>query len=157
MKEFPLDVDSIYHNRPDSTLEYYTIKSTAIIGGICKSTSDILEKILLANSFLDTFNRIYFVGEMGLAAIHALGLNPGRVERSADNKGEYAKMKEFFVRLYEKSVEKGCEIKVPIDFITAPKASLESIIAHAGKADTKPKVEEEEPVTTGAKKTTGGK
>lgn len=45
---------------------------------------------------------------------------------------------------------------MPIDFITAPKASLESIVASGGKSDVKPKVEEEEPVTTGAKKT-GGK
>lgn len=125
MKEFPLDIDSIYQKTPDSTLEYFTVKATAIIGGICQSTSDILEKILLANSFLDTFNRIYFVGEMGLVAIHALGLNPGLVERSAENREEYEKMKEFFLRLYDKSIEKGCEIKIPIDFVTAPKASLE--------------------------------
>jgi len=69
---------------------------------------------LLANSFLDTFNRIYFVGEVGLAAVYALGLNPGLVERSAKNHDEYEKMKEFFVKLYEKSIEKGCEIKVPV-------------------------------------------
>ena len=62
---------------------------------------------------------------MGLVAIHALGLNPGFVERSNNNKEEYEKMKEFFLRLYEKSVTKGCEIKIPVDFITAPKASLE--------------------------------
>ena len=42
MKDFPLDINSIYFNKPDSNLEYYMIKSTAIIGGICKSTSDIL-------------------------------------------------------------------------------------------------------------------
>jgi len=55
MKEFPLDIDSIYHKKPDASLEYYTVKSSAIIGGICSSASDIIEKILLANSFLDTF------------------------------------------------------------------------------------------------------
>ena len=129
MKEFPLDINSIYFKKPDSNLEYYTIKSTAIIGGICKTTSDILEKILLANSFLDTFNRIYFVGEMGLAALYALGLNPGLVERSSKCLEEYEKMKEFFLKLYNKSVEKDCEIKIPYDFICAPKDSLDNIIA----------------------------
>lgn len=133
MKQFPLDINSIYHKKPDSTLEYFTIKSTAIIGGICNSTSDILEKILLANSFLDSFNRIYFLGELGLAAVHALGLNPGQVERSEQNREEYDKMKEFFVRLYENSIEKGCEIKIPVDFVCAEKANLETIIANGGK------------------------
>jgi hypothetical protein len=37
----------------------------------------MLEKILLANSFLDTFERIFFVGEMGTLALFALGLGPG--------------------------------------------------------------------------------
>jgi hypothetical protein len=55
MKKFPLDINSIYYNMPDKNLEYFTIKSTAIIGGICKTSSDLLEKILLANSFLDSF------------------------------------------------------------------------------------------------------
>ena len=132
MKEFPLDINSIYFKKPDSNLEYYTIKSTAIIGGICKTTSDILEKILLANSFLDTFNRIYLVGEMGLAAVYALGLNPGLVERSSKNIDEYEKMKEFFVKLYEKSIEKSCEIKIPFDFICAPKDNLDQIVAQGG-------------------------
>ena len=83
MKQFPLDIDSIYHKKPDSSLEYYTFRSTAIIGGICSTSSEILEKILLANSFLDTFEQIFFVGELGLAAVSALGLDPGLVDRSA--------------------------------------------------------------------------
>ena len=93
MKEFPLDIDSIYHKKPDSNLEYYTIKSSAIIGGICSSTSDIIEKILLEKSFFDTFSKIFLVGEIGIAAIHSCsrtGLETGKVEveveveRSAD-------------------------------------------------------------------------
>lgn len=56
MKKFPLDIDSIYYKMPSKNLEYFQIKSTAIIGGICKTSSDLLEKILLANSFLDTFS-----------------------------------------------------------------------------------------------------
>ena len=134
MKQFPLDIDSIYHKKPDSSLEYYTFRSAAIIGGVCASSSDILEKILLANSFLDTFEQIFLVGEIGLAATHALGLNPGRVERTSNNKAEYDSMKEFFVKLFERSVEKNCAIKIPVDFICAPKASLEQIVAeNSGK------------------------
>lgn len=135
MKEFPLDIDSIYHKKPDSNLEYYTIKSSAIIGGICSSTSDIIEKILLANSFLDTFSKIFLVGEIGIAAIHALGLETGKVERSANNKAEYDMMKEFFVKLFEKSVEKGVEIKIPVDFVTAEKQTLEEIQADVAEKE----------------------
>ena len=100
MKKYPLDIDSIYYKMPDANLEYFTIKSTAIIGGICKSSSDILEKILLANSFLDSFTQIFFVGEIGLAALHALDLYPGKVERTEDNCADYERIKEFFVALY---------------------------------------------------------
>lgn len=82
IKVFPLDIDSIYHDMPDRSLEYFTFRSTAIIGGVCKGTQDILEKILLANSFLDTFEQLFLVGELGLAALYALDINPGRVERS---------------------------------------------------------------------------
>lgn len=134
MKAFPLDIDSIYYDMPDKTLEYYTFRTTAIIGGVCKTTQDILEKILLANSFLDTFEQIFLVGEIGLAAIHALGINPGLVERSASNLDEYETMKEFFVKLLEKSIVKGCAIRLPVDFICSEKAPLEDILAeNAGK------------------------
>mgnify|MGYP002630870068 CR=1 FL=1 len=124
MKEFPLDIDSIYHVKPDPKLSYFRVKSSAIIGGICKSSSDILEKILLANSFLDTFTKIFLVGEMGIAAIHALGLYSGLVERTAQNVEEYDKVQEFFIELFKNSVTKGCEIILPIDFVTCEKDSL---------------------------------
>jgi len=96
MKRYPKDINSIYYAMPNTNLEYFTIKSSAIIGGICKTSGDILEKILLANSFLDTFDKIFFVGEMGLAAIHSLGFAPGQAERAEDVSDEYDKMKEFF-------------------------------------------------------------
>jgi len=124
LKEFPLDIDSIYHQMPDKNLEYYTIKSTAIIGGICKSSSDILEKVVLANSFLDTFQQIIFVGEMGLVMLHSLGLYAGKVERSADNSHEYDKIKEFVLTLFNNSVLKGCKLILPQDFVSCQKDSL---------------------------------
>jgi len=70
---------------------------------------------------------------MGLAAIHALGFETGKIERSALHKQEYDKLKEFFIRLYEKSIDKGCEIKIPVDFVTAEKDNLQSIINRASK------------------------
>ena len=30
MKQFPLDIDSIYHKKPNSTLEYYTFRSAEL-------------------------------------------------------------------------------------------------------------------------------
>jgi hypothetical protein len=40
-----------------------------------------MDRILLANSLLDNATQIIFVGEIGLAAIHALGFETGRLER----------------------------------------------------------------------------
>jgi len=84
---------------------------------------------LLANSFLDTFEQIFLVGEIGLAAIASLGINPGCVERSTCNVEEYETMKEFFIKLFNKSIIKGCQIKLPVDFICSAKANLDEIIA----------------------------
>jgi 3-phosphoglycerate kinase len=132
MKIYPLDIDSIYHNMPDRSLEYFTFRSTAIIGGVAKTTQEILDKILLANSFLDTFEQIFLVGEIGLAAISALGIHPGCVERSTSNVEEYETMKEFFIKLFNKSIIKGCQIKLPVDFIVATKLPLEQLIQEHG-------------------------
>lgn len=83
---------------------------------------------MLANSFLDTFEQIFLVGEIGLAAIGALGIYPGCVERSSSNVEEYETMKEFFIKLFNKSIIKGCQIKLPVDFIVSAKVPLEQII-----------------------------
>ena len=126
LKDYTLDVDpTIYNIQHNSNKEYLTFKSAAIIGGIASSKTEILEKILLANSFLDTFEQIYFVGEIGLAAICSLGVNPGLVERTHENIKEYESMKEFFIKLFQKSVESNCKIHLPVDFICAPKKELQ--------------------------------
>ena len=49
--------------------------------------NDILDKILLANSLLDHAKQIYLCGEVALAAIHALGFNVSRVERTESREG----------------------------------------------------------------------
>ncbi len=40
-----------------------------------------MDKILLANSLLDTASKIHLVGEVGIAALYALGVKLGKVER----------------------------------------------------------------------------
>jgi len=138
MKQFPLDIHSIYYKQPDSSKNYFKCKSTAVIGGICKTQQEILDKILLANSFLDTFERIILVGEVGLACLHALEIHPGKVERIDANTDEYETIKEFVTRLFEKSVEKGCELILPLDIITAPRQDIAAI-----KSASEAKLEEQ--------------
>ena len=70
------------------------------------------------------------VGELGIAAIHCLGIYSGKVERSDNSFKEYDKMKEFFVKLFENSVNKECELILPCDFVTAEKASVASIMGY---------------------------
>jgi hypothetical protein len=43
----------------------------------------LIDKILLANSLLDNASTIYLVGEIGIAAAAALGVEVSRVERFA--------------------------------------------------------------------------
>jgi 3-phosphoglycerate kinase len=62
---------------------------TAIIGGNVKSISEIIDKLLLVNSLLDTSSAFILVGEIGLAALHCLGFKVGKVERSENNLTEY--------------------------------------------------------------------
>ena len=138
MKQFPLDVNSIYVKKPDAGLDYYSCKSSAIIGGICKNKSEILEKIILVNSFVDTFERILLVGEIGLIGLYTLGLYPGLVERSNKNIEEYSKLKDFMLEVFKKAANKKCRIILPTDFICAQKSVLEDIgLRNSGGADSK--------------------
>ena len=52
VKPFPPEVNQRHIKKPKAE-QYYRIKFSAILGGVCKSTSDILDKVLLANSLLD--------------------------------------------------------------------------------------------------------
>jgi hypothetical protein len=52
LKEFPPDVNQ-RHIKKVKPQQYYNNRFVAILGGICRSTQDILDKILLANSLLD--------------------------------------------------------------------------------------------------------
>lgn len=60
-------------------------------------------------------------------------------------------MKEFFVKLFERSVEKNVAIKIPIDFICAPKATLKDIVKeNSGKPQPSAPVEGTDPEKSGA-------
>lgn len=121
MKKFPLDIDSIYYKMPDANLEYFTIKSTAIIGGLCTSVSDMLSKVVLLNSFVRQFEKVILVGEIGLLALNSIGVYPGLVERSENCISEYDSLVEFMRKVFDKSIHYGCEIVLPTDFVTAKK------------------------------------
>jgi 3-phosphoglycerate kinase len=124
LKPYPYDINKVYY-KPPQFMDYYSYKFTAILGAATKSSSDILDKILLANALLDTVSRIYFVGEVALAALYALGITVGKVERTEDNISDYEKMKEFFVKLFEKAADKRVPIILPTDFIVSPKVEFE--------------------------------
>ena len=90
------------------------------------------------NSFVDTFERILLVGEIGLVGLYTLGLYPGLVERSNKNVEEYAKIKDFMLEVFKKAANKKCRIILPTDFIVAQKSLLEEIgLRQSGGADSK--------------------
>ena len=62
-------------------------------------------------------------------------------------------MKEFFIKLFEKSVTKGCVINLPVDFIVSAKQPLEDLITeNAGKV--KPVGDATDPAKTGEQNNT---
>lgn len=73
LTDFPLDIN-LRHKKQPEFQDYFNNKFAVVLGGICKNITDILDKILLANSLLDSATKIYLVGEIGLVAVHALGL-----------------------------------------------------------------------------------
>jgi 3-phosphoglycerate kinase len=75
----------------------------------------------MANSLIDQAQQIFLVGEVGLAAIHALGINVGKVERSETNKEEYESLKYFFNKVFEKAYERQVAIMLPTDFVVSKK------------------------------------
>jgi len=121
MKDFPPDVD-LRHVKKVKPQSYYTHRFSAVLGGVCKSTQDIMDKILLANSLLDNSKNIFLCGEVGIAALYALGIKVGRVERRKtveQQHKDYAKLSPFFKRLFEKAAICGCNLVLPHDIVAA--------------------------------------
>ena len=107
LKKFPLQVKERHIKQPEYR-DYYDIPFAAILGGSCNSVSDLMDKVLLANSLLDNANTIYLIGEIGVAAAFALNIEVSRVERFPSveaQRNEYAEVKPFFIRLFEKAAE----------------------------------------------------
>ena len=82
LKKFPLHVKERHIKMP-AYKEYYDVPFSAVLGGQCHNMSDLMDKILLANSLLDNASAIYLVGEVGVAAAAALDIQVSRVERFA--------------------------------------------------------------------------
>ena len=121
LKQFPMDVNKRHIKKPDLK-PYHDSKFTAVLGGQCRNVGDIMDKILLANSLLDHASTIYLVGEVGLAAVYALGMDISRVERCENlevQKADYKQVSEFFRKLFEKAASRNVTIVPPTDFIVS--------------------------------------
>ena len=163
LKRFPLHVKERHVKQPENR-DYYDIPFAAILGGQCASVSDLMDKVLLANSLLDNANTIYLVGEIGIAAAFALNVEVSRVERFASaeaQKTEYSEVKPFFIRLFEKAAEKNVNLQIPCDFVTAPalgEVSKSRLMERAPQAqDSKVGGEATEEKSGGSKLKAGGK
>ena len=122
LKKYPLSVNERHIEKPP-VKDYYDNKFLAVLGGQCKSITDLLDKIMLANSLMDHATVIYLLGEAGLAAIHALDMDVTRIERFASYEEqikEYEELKPFYQRLFEIAAEKNVLLQLPTDFVTAP-------------------------------------
>ena len=107
LKKYPLAEKVRHINQPEYR-NYYDNPFSAVLGGSCNSVSDLMDKVLLANSLLDNASSVYLVGEVGAAATAALGIKVSRVERFATIEAqntEYESVKPFFMRLFEKAAE----------------------------------------------------
>ena len=106
LKPYPMNVKERHIKQP-AYKEYYDTPFSAVLGGSCFSITDLMDKILLANSMLDNANTIYLVGEIGVAACYALGIDMSRIERfptiEAQRK-EFDEVKPFFMSKFEQSV-----------------------------------------------------
>lgn len=127
LKKHPDDIANQWYTKPN-IMQYHAIKQAAIVGGSIRSVQDILDRILLVNSLLDTCKEIHLYGELGLAAIHALGIKVGKVDRQGDNTKDYEQVKEFFLNLFDKIIEKRVKIYFPFDFLVSQKYEIEDSV-----------------------------
>lgn len=135
MKSFPLDVH-LRHIKKPSSKEYFKTKFSVVIGGLCRSTADLLDKILLVNQLLAQASKIYLVGEVGLAAVCALLNDP--IARVEHNSIRYTDFGSFFKTLMEKAKKLGCEIVLPRDMIVATRITKESVLQVSASAEERP-------------------
>lgn len=110
---------------PPPKMVYHEVFLTAIIGGTFKNSQDILDKILLANSFLDTAKQIHFYGEIGIAALYALGIKTAKLDKQYDYVKDFELTKDFFIQLFKKMIMRNISANFPIGFIVSPKVEFE--------------------------------
>ena len=110
-------------------MEYHTNKFTAIIGGVLKNGMELLERVLLINSLMDTAVHIHFYGEVAMAALYAIGIDLGKVERIEENHKDYEKCKDFFLSIYKRGIM-STKVKFffPHDFKVCQKIEVEDSI-----------------------------
>ena len=128
LKPFPLEVKLRHVPRPTNQ-KYFETKSAAIIGGLCKNTAELLDKILLVNQLIDQISKIYLVGEIGLAAVSAL--LDTTVSKVDHNNLKYQNYFRLFHMLFTKAQEKGCDLVLPVDFCTALKINKTAVLNSA--------------------------
>jgi hypothetical protein len=69
-----------------------------VIGGMCKSHSEMLDRILMVNQLIEQATKIYFAGDMGLAAVSCLmEMKVAKVDHNSLNFLDYSR---FFKRLF---------------------------------------------------------
>ena len=113
MKRFPLSVHERHFVRPSSQ-PYFKTQFTVVIGGLCKNHTEMLDKILLVNQLIEQATKIFFVGDIGIAAVACL--LDTRVSKVDHNNLKFLDYSRFFKRLMHKAMEKGCDIILPVDF-----------------------------------------
>ena len=82
---------------PPPVMAYHTNFLTAAIGGTFKTSTEILDKILLANALLDTTKIIYVYGEIAIAGLDALGIKIGKLDKQTDYIKDFELTKDFFL------------------------------------------------------------
>jgi hypothetical protein len=104
---------------------------------------------------------MFFVGEFGMAAVHALGHFPGkhdRFDKEAHQTAQYDEVKAFIIRLFEKAGDYGVKLCIPVDFQCAKRPNVivkdlaavggaTSGLSHTGGS----KEEDEKPHVSGTK------
>jgi hypothetical protein len=97
MKPFPLNITARHYDKPQRR-PYFSSQFTAVIGGMCKSHSEMLDRILMVNQLIEQATKIYFAGDMGLAAVSCLmEIKVAKVDHNSLNFLDYSR---FFKRLF---------------------------------------------------------
>ncbi len=123
LKKHPSHIIDLWYNKP-APKAYHEKEFACVIAGVVSSVSEILDRILVVNSLLDSCRDIYLSGQFALAALHALGIKVKPIENQG-NQGDFDQTTEFFNTLFLKSVEKKVRLHFPTDFIVTTSEDIE--------------------------------